>query len=200
MTLRTAPSLDSAGRPSTTGREEAEEDGYPDAARVVITAVRFWAWTIFVIVATLLAAAIATGGISRPLRYELPDGYRGWVLIQWFDARCASLRGDGLGEVLVVPDGGRACTSSAPRQGLHSVEYSVRTPTGGAVIGPFADHDQVADGRVLSRTVLRPRPRAGVDTAAAGRLELLPRISLSERNSTATNRFSHSSIERTARS
>src|SRR5437773_1039239 len=123
MTLRTAPSLDSAGRPSTTGREEAEEDGYPDAARVVITAVRFWAWTIF------------------------------------------------------VPD-----------------------PDRGAVIGPFADHDQVADGRVLSRTVLRPRPRAGVDTAAAGRLELLPRISLSERNSTGTNRFSHSSIERTARS
>src|SRR5438034_1866882 len=136
MTLRTAPSLDSAGRPSTTGREEAEEDGYPDAARVVITAVRFWAWTIFVIVATLLAAAIATGGISRPLRYELPDGYRGWVLIQWFDARCASLRGDGLGEVLVVPDGGRACTSSAPRQGLHSVEYSVRTPTGGQSLDP----------------------------------------------------------------
>ena len=52
------------------------------------------------------------------------------MLIQWFDGRCRALRGDGLDEVLVVPDGGRARASAAPREGLHPVDYSVRTPTG----------------------------------------------------------------------
>lgn len=91
--------------------------------------VRFWAWTAFVIVAALLAAAVVTGGISRPLRYELPIEYRGWVLIQYMDTTCPALRPDGLGEVLVVDDGGRACTSSAPREGIHAVTYSMRVPS-----------------------------------------------------------------------
>jgi hypothetical protein len=86
--------------------------------------------TVLVCLVALLALSIATAGISAPLRYELPDGYRGWVLIQYKDSSCSPLVRDGISEVLVVPESGRACTSAAPREGWHIAEYKVRSATG----------------------------------------------------------------------
>lgn len=78
----------------------------------------------------LIVGCVAGGRISRPLRYELPNQYEGWVLIQYSSPNCEPMKPDGLGEVLLVPEGGRACTSSAPRAGWHSVQYSARTADG----------------------------------------------------------------------
>lgn len=86
--------------------------------------------TVLLVLAALLVLAIATDGISAPLRYELPDGYHGWVLIQYMEPACPPLVRDGIGEVLVVPEGGRACTSSPPREGWHIAEYKVRSVAG----------------------------------------------------------------------
>lgn len=100
--------------------------------RIARTAV----WTVFVVGATLVASAVVTGGVSRPLRYELPAGYGVWILVQYADPRCGPLLADGLSEVLVVADTGRACTSSPPRTGLHDVEYTMRTAEGVRHIDP----------------------------------------------------------------
>jgi hypothetical protein len=85
---------------------------------------------VLLILTLLLVLAIATAGISAPLRYELPDGFRGWVLIQYMDSSCPPLVRDGIGDVVLVPESGRACTSSAPREGWHIAEYEVRNAAG----------------------------------------------------------------------
>jgi hypothetical protein len=88
-----------------------------------------------IIAVALISGCIAAGGgISRPLRYELPEHYQGWVLIQYSSPGCEPMTANGLGEIIIVPDGGRACTSSPPRVGWHPVEYANRSPNGSRVL------------------------------------------------------------------
>lgn len=93
----------------------------------------FISWTLLVVVLTsVTVTALNSGGIARPLRYEIPEGYHGWVLVQFADPSCPDLRADGLFEVLTVGGDGRACTSAALQTGWRLVEYVATGATASA--------------------------------------------------------------------
>jgi hypothetical protein len=62
---------------------------------------------------TVLIILIISWCIPRPMRYDLPDGYTGWLDIVYDDSRCQPLGTDGITLVLVVSPDGRACSSSS---------------------------------------------------------------------------------------
>jgi hypothetical protein len=48
-----------------------------------------------------------------PVRWELPDGYRGWVLLAYEHRGCPRLSLQGLTQVISIDSAGCGCTSSA---------------------------------------------------------------------------------------
>ncbi len=62
-----------------------------------------------------LALAIGWGVhhvFGRPMRYEFPAGFKGWVVVKYGDPSCPPLSGQGIFKVVRVPASGRVCTSS----------------------------------------------------------------------------------------
>ena len=57
------------------------------------------------------------------LRYEIPDGYRGWVQFEVSNPACPPLGRDGRFLVYVVDAKGRGCTSSPIAEGWRTVRY-----------------------------------------------------------------------------
>jgi hypothetical protein len=52
-------------------------------------------------------------GVERPIRYELPDGYRGWVVIEYYNPACPTLESMGIYYVVKVPSSGHVCISGS---------------------------------------------------------------------------------------
>lgn len=84
---------------------------------------------ILVIIALLIAGGIL-GTVGRPIRYELPEGYRGWVVIQYQDPTCAPIRTEGIYLIITIPPSGRACTSDAIPRGWRYTRYDYVSPDG----------------------------------------------------------------------
>jgi hypothetical protein len=64
------------------------------------------------------ALLIFSQGISLPpTRYELPPGYRGWVVVQFDDPNCPAMRSKGIYQVISISASGRGCTSNRPPKG-----------------------------------------------------------------------------------
>ena len=83
-----------------------------------------------VIVLMLIAVAVvvfnlAKQGLSRPILYELPTGYRGWVEVYYESPTCPPERWRGLYRVIKISSSGRGCTSGFPPTGwaYHRPEY-----------------------------------------------------------------------------
>jgi hypothetical protein len=70
-----------------------------------------------------LAIGSVLTGVGRPIRYELPDGYKGWVVIEYYNSACPPLESKGIFHVVKVPSSGRVCMS-----GLLQDEDSWRLP------------------------------------------------------------------------
>jgi hypothetical protein len=81
-------------------------------------------------IAVLLAIAALAGALGRPLRWELPPGYRGWVVVRFGDPACPPLRGSGIYLVVPVTAGGRGCTSSPVPAGWRYYRYEYVGPDG----------------------------------------------------------------------
>ena len=60
----------------------------------------------------LLLGVLAFYEIGRPLRWDLPNGYSGWVVLQYGDPTCPALPHSGIYSVIQVSSQGNACTSS----------------------------------------------------------------------------------------
>lgn len=90
---------------------------------------RHWAFVMLKLVMALLApiALIASClfllGVRRPLLYEIPDGYRGWVVIQYEDRTCPPLTRRGVYLVITIGQDGRTCTSDPFPQGWRPTDY-----------------------------------------------------------------------------
>lgn len=69
------------------------------------------------LVAAFLVVGILTGEISRSSLYEIPEGYRGWVVIQYGDSSCPPLKSEGIYLVVRFSPRGRACTSAPQPRG-----------------------------------------------------------------------------------
>ena len=71
-----------------------------------------------------------TQGVAHPMQWELPAGYRGWVLAQFEDPTCPPERAEGIFDIFAVGADGRACTSSRLPHGWQYVQYVSVGPTG----------------------------------------------------------------------
>jgi hypothetical protein len=76
-------------------------------------------------VAVVLSLALLTlvGEVGRPKRFEIPDGYSGWIAIQYADPACSPLRTSGVFLVIQISRSGRACTSSPIPGGWRYTRY-----------------------------------------------------------------------------
>src|SRR6266481_570114 len=65
---------------------------------------------------------------SRPMRYEIPGGFKGWFVVQFEEQACPPLRSQGLFLVVSVPTSGKVCTSTSNPDGLvyYKFEYVFR--------------------------------------------------------------------------
>ena len=65
----------------------------------------------------VLVAASLWSSLGRPMRYELPPGFQGWVVVKYEDRACPPLPTVGMYLVVTVPPDGRVCTSSSKPEG-----------------------------------------------------------------------------------
>lgn len=49
--------------------------------------------------------------LGRPMRYEIPAEYKGWIVVQFENPACPALRSQGVFHVVSVPSSGWVCTS-----------------------------------------------------------------------------------------
>jgi hypothetical protein len=67
--------------------------------------------------AVIAAASIYAGKLARPISWRFPQGYRGWVVMNFQNPRCPPLVKDGLYLVIPVTASGRGCTSASFPEG-----------------------------------------------------------------------------------
>lgn len=60
----------------------------------------------------VMFSAFLLGGIGRPTNFELPEGYRGWVVIEYYNPNCPPLKTSRMHIVVEIPTSGHLCTSS----------------------------------------------------------------------------------------
>ena len=84
-----------------------------------------------VIVALVAAIVIYLGdvGVGRPLRHELPPGFRGWALVQYQRPDCPALA-QGIRLVIGYDATGKACTSSKKPLGWRYRTFVYVEPNG----------------------------------------------------------------------
>jgi hypothetical protein len=96
----------------------------------------------------LIVGMASSGGISWPLLYELPAGYRGWILVYFERPNCPSMGSRGLFYVIQVSESGRGCTSDTLPRGwkYHRAEFlnSDGTRTGRS-LRPISYSDETKD-------------------------------------------------------
>lgn len=96
--------------------------------------------TIAVIVALAVFDLIVIQGIGRPIRWEIPAGYQGWVVVQYGNPACPPLTEDGLYVVVTIPVSGHACTSTPPPTGWSSYRYEYVSTDGTRREVPTSGH------------------------------------------------------------
>lgn len=50
---------------------------------------------------------------GRPMRYQFPPGFKGWIVLKYEDPSCPQLLRQGVFYVVNVPASGRVCTSTS---------------------------------------------------------------------------------------
>jgi hypothetical protein len=102
-----------------------------------------------------LAVVVATHLISRPERWEIPAGYRGWLVLRYNQSGCPPLPTQGLTQVIRFDLAGQACTSSAAAGGWYEFTAVYLHPDGTQSAIPIGRHRpndlelrfQIGDGR-----------------------------------------------------
>src|SRR5215469_11971241 len=76
-----------------------------------------------ILVLSVCTIAVFTGNLGRPIRWDLPPGYRGWVVVQYGNIACQPLSKNGLYLVVRITPSGHACTSSPIPTGWRYERY-----------------------------------------------------------------------------
>lgn len=87
-------------------------------------------WVVPAGIILLVLLLVLAGELGRPVRYEIPEGFRGRVVIQYEDPSCPSLRTSGLYVVIPISESGRGCTKSAVPEGWRYTRYDYVTSDG----------------------------------------------------------------------
>ncbi|MGH7961735.1 MAG: DUF6843 domain-containing protein [Candidatus Binatia bacterium] len=85
--------------------------------------------------------AILRGELGRPLLYEFPAGYRGWVVITYEKPTCPPLIIKNFFLVISISSSGRACTSSPLPLGWRYCQYEYVRPSGTRTVIPASGWD-----------------------------------------------------------
>jgi hypothetical protein len=67
---------------------------------------------------------------SRPMRYEIPGGFKGWFVVQFENESCAALPSQGIFLIVSVPASGNVCTSMPYPTGLVYYRFEYLFPDG----------------------------------------------------------------------
>ena len=78
----------------------------------------------------LTIAVSIVRSMGRPIRWELPPDYKGWLVVQYEDPSCPALSVGGPYLVVRVPPTGRVCTSSPLPEGWRHHRYEYVHPDG----------------------------------------------------------------------
>lgn len=102
---------------------------------------------------TIVGYFIWTGGFGLPVRWELPPGYKGWVVLRYLDASCKWIERRGLFLVIKVPQDGKACTSDflARRWRYNLFEYVHADGSRTKVETPWGESEYRPGGGLLDR-------------------------------------------------
>lgn len=76
------------------------------------------------ILVVALVAFLLWEGVGRPVAWELPPNYKGWVVFQYEKPDCPALREHGIFLVHIVGQDARGCTSSPVPRGWRYSTYS----------------------------------------------------------------------------
>lgn len=92
-----------------------------------------WAIGMAVIIALGVILGLVVLGIAmdtgRPIRWEIPAGYRGWVVVLYENPACPALRAEGFyAQVVPIDANGCGCTSSSSPTGWRSHRYEYVEP------------------------------------------------------------------------
>jgi hypothetical protein len=71
----------------------------------------------------LVALMAVSGDLDRPQLWEIPQGYRGWVVVEYDNLAYPPLPSAGLDQVIQVPPDGRVCTSTPMPTGWVFTRY-----------------------------------------------------------------------------
>lgn len=63
------------------------------------------------IICVVALGVLLHGVFDRPIRYEIPGEYKGWMVVQFEKAGCPPLRRQAIFRVVSIPPSGRVCTS-----------------------------------------------------------------------------------------
>jgi hypothetical protein len=86
--------------------------------------------TVIVALVAVSVVYFADVGVGRPLRHELPPGYRGWALVEYQRPDCPGLYVQGLRLIVTYDVTGRACTSSQKPLGWRYRTFAYVEPNG----------------------------------------------------------------------
>jgi hypothetical protein len=67
---------------------------------------------------------------GRPMRYEIPAGFKGWLFVRFADPSCQPLLSQGMFFVVSVPPSGWVCTSTPESSGLVFYRFEYVNPNG----------------------------------------------------------------------
>ena len=84
---------------------------------------------VLVLLSTIVGLVIfnlAKGGVAWPIIHEIPEGYKGWIVVQYQDPRCAPRAVRGIFRIVRISTDGKGCTSDhAPKGwGYFTAEYT----------------------------------------------------------------------------
>ena len=85
------------------------------------------------IVGPLLAIVLCWGLyhlVGRPMRYEFPEGFKGWLVVRFQDPTCPPLRSQGIFLVVSVPASGQVCTLTPHPDGWIYYRFEYLHPDG----------------------------------------------------------------------
>jgi Family of unknown function (DUF6843) len=124
---------------------------------------------------------------SRPMRYEIPGGFKGWFVVQFEEPACPPLRSQGLFLVVSVLPSGNVCTSTSNPDGLVYYKFEYVFPDGkrerlrwndhgrpgtqvwliGYDLGSKTEENFVGDENAMNRSGSPPRPHQKLSSDAS---------------------------------
>jgi len=103
---------------------------------------------VLLVVILFVAAAMSCAlidGVGGPVRWEIPAGYRGWVVVNYESPSCPTLETDGIYLRIVVPASGHTCTADPYPTGWRYHRYEYVQADGSRVMLPSSGWDQARE-------------------------------------------------------